>query len=222
MTSVAYYKVRQGGGFALRNPNGGFPISYPPGTLIEAGSPLVKTHAAYLEPVEAMTAGPGERRSLLGIRLPSGRTLAEVTTHREGHAHRTTFEGEADMAPHRNALPPEHEDSPASPFAPAQPAAGVVADDVPAVQNPAGGPKASTVTAEEARVEELNRTATDPAAGAGPVPTGQTVEGEGSGSDDGVLRGQALDDALRERGLSTSGSADEKRARVAEYDEQNS
>lgn len=45
-----------------------------------------------------------------------------------------------------HALPPEHPDSPASPFATEQPAAGVVADDVPKEQNPAGKPKASEVT----------------------------------------------------------------------------
>lgn len=38
------------------------------------------------------------------------------------------------------------------------------------------------------------------------------------GSDDDMLRGEALDAALEERGLSKSGTADEKRARVAEHD----
>lgn len=33
-----------------------------------------------------------------------------------------------------------------------------------------------------------------------------------------ALKGEALDSALRDRGLSTSGTADEKRARVAEFD----
>lgn len=45
-------------------------------------------------------------------------------------------------------LPPDHPDSAASPFAPFQPAAGVVADDVPDWQNPAGGPKAKDISAE--------------------------------------------------------------------------
>lgn len=38
-------------------------------------------------------------------------------------------------------LPPEDENSPASPHAHLQPAAGYVAPDVPDEQNPAGGPK---------------------------------------------------------------------------------
>lgn len=38
-------------------------------------------------------------------------------------------------------LPPEDENSPASPHAAEQPAAGYVAADVPDEQNPAGGPK---------------------------------------------------------------------------------
>lgn len=49
--------------------------------------------------------------------------------------------------PHRGALPPEHEDSPASTFAPRQPAAGVVADDkATPEQNPGGGPTAAEAT----------------------------------------------------------------------------
>lgn len=51
-----------------------------------------------------------------------------------------------------HALPPDHPDSAASPFAPFQPAAGVVADDVPEWQNPAGGPDATTVSKELAPV----------------------------------------------------------------------
>lgn len=35
--------------------------------------------------------------------------------------------------------------------------------------------------------------------------------------DDGVLRGQALDDALNDAGLSKSGTADEKRARYDDH-----
>ncbi len=42
-----------------------------------------------------------------------------------------------------HTLPPEDENSPASTFAPFQPGAGVVADDVPDEQNQAGGKKAS-------------------------------------------------------------------------------
>lgn len=42
-------------------------------------------------------------------------------------------------------LPPEDENSPASPYAHLQPAAGYVAPDVPDYQNPAGGPKSGSV-----------------------------------------------------------------------------
>lgn len=38
------------------------------------------------------------------------------------------------------------------------------------------------------------------------------------GGDGELLRGEALEDALEERGLPKTGSADEKRRRVAEYD----
>lgn len=42
-----------------------------------------------------------------------------------------------------------------------------------------------------------------------PVPADETAD---------ELKGQALEDALKERGLVTTGTADEKRARVAEHD----
>lgn len=47
--------------------------------------------------------------------------------------------------------------------------------------------------------------------------------GSDAGEQDGEeeLKGQALDDALEERGLVKTGTADEKRARVAEYDADN-
>lgn len=48
-------------------------------------------------------------------------------------------------------LDPSDENSPASPFAPAQPAAGVVAPDVADEQNLAGGPKPDGVGAEDAQ-----------------------------------------------------------------------
>lgn len=60
-------------------------------------------------------------------------------------------------------LPPEHEDSPASTFAQAQPAAGVVADDVPDEQNPAGKPKAKDATAKKVKADAY---VADPAPGA--------------------------------------------------------
>lgn len=40
-----------------------------------------------------------------------------------------------------------------------------------------------------------------------------------STTDDAELKGQALEDALKERGLPSTGTADEKRARVAEHDQ---
>lgn len=116
----------------------GFPRVVRAGDLIGADDPLVRTHRGLLQPVsefiEQTTQAPGEARP---VRLPTAVTVEQATQHRTGHAHR---EGEGHM-PHN--LPPEHEDSPASPFAPGQPAAGVVADDVPAEQNPSGGPKAA-------------------------------------------------------------------------------
>lgn len=50
------------------------------------------------------------------------------------------------------------------------------------------------------------------------VSTGGTAGDGGDTGDADALRGAALEQALTERGLSTSGTADEKRARVAEYD----
>lgn len=46
-------------------------------------------------------------------------------------------------------------------------------------------------------------------------PTGAAASG-----DDGVLRGAALDQALEDAGLPKSGTADEKRARLAEHADQ--
>lgn len=119
----------------------GFLRTYAAGALISGSDALAKSHRDYLEPVgdavEKASAAPGERRSL---RLPSGVRLRQATEHNTGHAHKT---GDAGMA---HTLPPEDENSPASPFAPDQPAAGVVADDVPKEQNKAGGPKAAAAS----------------------------------------------------------------------------
>lgn len=76
----------------------------------------------------------------------------------------------------------------------------------------------------DTRTEVGTVTGTDELAGgtlgeAGPeavTPLGDP--GEGGTDGDGVLRGEALEQALKARGLSTDGKADEKRARVAEYD----
>lgn len=50
------------------------------------------------------------------------------------------------------------------------------------------------------------------------VQAGDALEDE---DDDNVLKGAALEQALEDRGLPKTGTADEKRARVAEYDAAN-
>lgn len=62
---------------------------------------------------------------------------------------------------------------------------------------------------------------TEETAGTDTAPAEATDDGSEERTEDGqqeVLRGEALEAALKDRNLSTSGSADEKRARVAEYD----
>lgn len=135
------YRVKE----AFAVPDGdGVLRTYTAGKLISGSDSLAKTHRALLEPVadavEKATAAPGERRAL---RLPSGVRLQQATEHNTGQAHTT-----GEIMAHN--LPPEDPDSPASPFAPGQPALGVVADDVPEVQNPAGGTKAADAPASEA------------------------------------------------------------------------
>lgn len=104
------------------------------GAWVAADDPVVATHRAYLqagsEYIEQMTARPGELRNA---------PVQEAA--RRGRRNR----GE-DSVPH--SLPPEHEDSPASTFAPFQPGAGVVADDKADVpeQNPGGGISATEAT----------------------------------------------------------------------------
>lgn len=73
--------------------------------------------------------------------------------------------------------------------------------------------------------EDVRRPEVEETAGAGSTPPApadlvSTPPDSGAGDSDG-LKGQALDDALDERGLSKAGTADEKRARVAEYDAEN-
>jgi hypothetical protein len=96
------------------------------GTLVSDSDPRYRANPAAFQPiseiVEQTTAAPGEKRSLSAALRNRGRNRT---------------------MPHRNPLPPEHEDSPANPVAPLQPAAGYVAPDVPDEQNPAGGPKSS-------------------------------------------------------------------------------
>lgn len=117
--------------------NDGVPRVVHVGDVVAATDPLVASKSPnrqafqpMTEYIEQTTQAPGEKRS---VSIP--------TEGRSGWRGRRTNEGDTDMSPHM--LPPEHEDSPASPFAPGQPAAGVVADDVPPEQNPAGKPKAA-------------------------------------------------------------------------------
>jgi hypothetical protein len=157
------FRVREG--FAVPGADG-FMRTFPVGALVDGGDPLAKSHKALMEPassaVEKASAAPGERR-VLGLRLPSGRSVAEVTEHRTGHAHENAagtarvptnvdeHEKESDM----HALPPEHPDSPASTFAPDQPGRGVVADDVP-TEEAAGAEKAADATVADAKAEGGN------------------------------------------------------------------
>lgn len=131
------FRVREA--FAIPGPDG-ILRTYATGALISGGDGLARTHRQLLEPVadavEQASAAPGERR---GLRLPSAVRLRQATEHNIGQAHIT-----GETMPH--ALPPEDENSPASPFAPEQPAAGVVADDVPDEQNKAGAPKVADVS----------------------------------------------------------------------------
>ena len=134
----SHYYVRET--FHVATRDGGMPRTVVANSTVEASDPVVKTHRSLLQPmserIEQTTAAPGEQRP---IRLPSGVTAEEATKARDTRVGPRNVK-ENDM-PH--ALPPEHPDSPASAFAPLQPGAGVVADDVPAEQNPAGGPKAA-------------------------------------------------------------------------------
>lgn len=106
------------------------------GEWIKADDPLVRSHRQLLqatgEYVEQMTAAPGEVRA---THIPE----------KARRLRRRTTQGDTDMA---HALPPEHEDSAASTFAPFQPGAGVVADDKADVpeQNPGKGISATAAT----------------------------------------------------------------------------
>ena len=81
--------------------------------------------------------------------------------------------------PHRNALPPEHPDSPASVEAPMQPAAGYVAPDVPAEQNPNKGPKGGIGGNPLAGTADLQPTGQGPLAAGGAAATSVSESDEG-------------------------------------------
>lgn len=214
-TQEQLYQVREG--FAISDPDG-MPRVYPANALIRADDPLVQTHAALLKPasssaIEQATAAPGERRDLI---LPSGQPLSVVTQHRTGHAHsQAVVETEGDdMAPTRGGIPPEDPRSPASPFAPAQPAAGVVADDVPDSQNLAGAPKAADAQVD---TQAYTQTATDPSAGAGPIPAGQETQ-EGETAEDARQVPEGDPTKAQEEGSSDEEPADTGSGETGEYD----
>lgn len=98
------------------------------GQFVAGDDPVVASNRGELQPVsefiQQATATPGEARP---VRMPSGVTAEEATRARDVRDGPRN-KGKAAVMPH--ALPPEHEDSPASTFAPFQPAAGVQADDV--------------------------------------------------------------------------------------------
>ena len=103
------------------------------GEPYSASDPAVRAYPHLFQPmsefVEQTTRAPGELRP---VHIPPA--SAERGIQPEG-----------DNVPHVH--PPEHPDSPASTFAPFQPAAGVVADDAAEKgQNVAGGPAASDAT----------------------------------------------------------------------------
>lgn len=83
-----------------------------------------------------------------------------------------------------HTLPPEHEDSPASVFAPMQPTAGVVADDVDEKgQNPKGGPKASEFKPSEDEVKVFSEPTTGHTGEAGDFEADQKAEKDAKADD---------------------------------------
>lgn len=105
----------------------GMPRVIRAGDIVAADDPALRAAAALFQPmsewIEQTTNAPGEIRP---VRLPSGVTAQEAIKPRDDR-NRRGVKG-AQTMPHM--LPPEDPDSPASTFAPFQPAAGVVADDV--------------------------------------------------------------------------------------------
>lgn len=147
---AALYRVRES--FAI--PGDGFMEPYPQGQLVGPDDPVVRSHGHLLEPAENALVGAATGAPVT-VTLPQAQPLEVTTAHREGHAHKTTTEpytkeGEATMPFRDSSIGPEDPRSPASTFAKDQPGAGVVAADVPDEQNPAGGPKADTGSAESA------------------------------------------------------------------------
>lgn len=138
-TSAAAYRATTS--FAV--PDGaGYMRSITVGSIVAADDPVAASHREFFQPlgefVEQTTAAPGDKRP---VRMPSGVTNDQATRARDVRDGPRN-KGKAAVMPH--SLPPEHEDSPASTFAPFQPAAGVQADDaVEKGQSPKGALKAS-------------------------------------------------------------------------------
>lgn len=137
MTETAF---RARSSFAVPGADG-MPRLIQEGTIVGHDDPVLKSRRELFQPmseyIEQTTQAPGEVRP---IRIPSGVTVEEATKARDVRDGPRSTREDTDMVHH---LPPEHEDSPASPFAPGQPGAGIVADDVTDAQNPGGGTKAA-------------------------------------------------------------------------------
>lgn len=117
----------------------GLPVIYPAGRQVFGDDPILKTHGdAFTDVTHRLDQPPVDTHP---ARMPSGVTAEQATLARDVRDGPRNKGGGAKM-PH--VLPPEHEDSPASTFAPFQPAAGVQADDaVEKNQSPKGALKAS-------------------------------------------------------------------------------
>lgn len=151
---------------------GGYPRVIHEGDLIAEDDPLVSSHRGLFQPVdefiEQTTQAPGEKRP---IRLPSGRSSDEVVRPRYGRDGPRLSTKESNM-PH--VLPPEHEDSAASTFAPFQPSAGVVADDVVEKGQDASGSVGASEATEKYKGKSLDTSAGH--AGEVPVPGDEGAE----------------------------------------------
>lgn len=141
----SHYRVIQG--FAPA----GAVMSYAVGDILAADDPVVRRlgdqWGALLQPLNEFVdqATVGGDRSVAGTRMPSAVTADEASKARDVRVGPRN-KGKVAEVPH--SLPPEHEDSAASTFAPFQPAAGVQADDVVEKgQAPAGALSASEATA---------------------------------------------------------------------------
>lgn len=112
------------------------------GTFLAGDDPIVTARLDLFQPVSEfveLAARPRVHRAV--ERMPESVTNEEATRARDVRDG-PRIKGKKAAMPHM--LPPEHEDSPASTFAPFQPAAGVQADDaVEKGQSPEGALKAS-------------------------------------------------------------------------------